>query len=134
MKTHIHVISAIITILVLISCGQQDTLSRMNKEIPIFEGAEVLESYMPEKHTGVIKMEIDMSKSSQKEVFDFYKDTMANKGWETKKFKDYGKNGSIMEMVKDDTGTLSVMTIMKKAEKTGKIPLTLNLTINQNPR
>jgi hypothetical protein len=130
MKTHIHVSMAIITILVLTSCGQQDTLSKMNKEIPIFEGAEVIESYMPEKKTGVIKMEIDMSKSSQKEIFDFYRDTMANKGWKSKKFKDYGKNGSIMEMVKDDTGTLSVMTIMKKAEKTGKIPLTLNLTVN----
>jgi len=131
MKTHIHVSMTIITILVLTSCGQQDTLSKMNKEIPIFEGAEVIESYMPEKKTGVIKMEIDMSKSSQNEIFDFYRDTMANKGWKTKKFKDYGKNGSIMEMVKDDTGTLSVMTIMKKVEKTGKIPLTLNLTINQ---
>jgi len=131
MKTHIHVSVAVITILVFLSCGQQDTLSKMNKEIPIFEGAEVIESYMPEKKTGVIKMEIDMSKSSQNEIFDFYRDTMANKGWKTKKFKDYGKNGSIMEMVKDDTGTLSVMTIMKKVEKTGKIPLTLNLTINQ---
>jgi hypothetical protein len=121
---------AIITILVLVSCGQQDTLSKMKKEIPIFAGAAVIESYMPEKETGVIKMEIDMSKSSQKDIFDFYKDTMTNKGWEVRKFKDYGKNGSVMEMVKDDTGTLSVMTIMKKVEKTGKIPLTLNLNLN----
>jgi len=130
MKTHIRVSMAVIAILVLASCSQQDTLSEMKKQIPIFEGAEVIESYMPEKKTGVIKMEMDMSKSSQKEILDFYKDTMASKGWELKKFKDYGKNGSIMELVKDDMGTLSVMTIMKKVEKTGKIPLTLNLTIN----
>jgi hypothetical protein len=34
-----------------------------------------------------------------------------------------------MELLKEDLGTLSVVTIMKKTQKTGKIPVTLNLTI-----
>lgn len=129
MKTNVYVSLAVFSILVLAGCGQQDTLSIMKKQIPIFDGAKVIESYMPEKNAGVIKMEIDVSNSSQKEIFDFYKDTMTSKNWELEKFKDYGKNGSVMELVKEDTGTLSVMTIMKKVEKTGKIPLILNLTV-----
>jgi hypothetical protein len=44
--------------------------------------------------------------------------------------KDYGKNGSVMELAKEDMGTLSVVTILKTTHKTGKIPVTLNLTIN----
>jgi len=75
----------------------------------------------------VIMMEVEVSKASQKEILDFYKDAMTKQGWELKKFKDYGKNGSVMELVKEDLGTLSVVTIMKKTKKTGKIPVTLNL-------
>jgi hypothetical protein len=54
---------------------------------------------------------------------------MTKQGWQKKSFKDYGKNGSVMELVKEDIGTLSIVTIMKKVEKTGKIPVTVNLTI-----
>jgi hypothetical protein len=54
---------------------------------------------------------------------------MTKQGWELKSHKDYGKNGSVMELIKEDLGTLSVVTIMKKTPKTGKIPVTLNLTV-----
>ncbi len=110
-------------------CGQSDILSKMKKQIPIFEGAQVIDSYMPEEKMGVIKMEIQVSKASQKEILEFYKDTMISKGWELKKLKDYGKNGSVMELTNKDLSMLSVMTIMKKVQDTGKIPVTLNLTI-----
>jgi len=133
MKIKIHGlvrITILAILLLLAACGQKDILSKMRKQVPIFDGAQVLESYIPEKNVGVIKMEIDVSKASQREILDFYKNTMTSKGWELKKLKDYGKNGSIMELVKKDTATLSVMTIMKKTQETGKIPVTLNLTKN----
>ena len=111
----------------LAGCAQENLLSKMKKIVPIFEGAQVLESKIPTEKMSVIMMEVEVSKASQKEILDFYKDAMTKQGWELKKFKDYGKNGSVMELVKEDLGTLSVVTIMKKTKKTGKIPVTLNL-------
>lgn len=110
-------------------CGQDDLLGKMKEMVPIFEGANILESKVADEKMGIIMMEVDSSKAKQKEIFDFYKATMTKQGWELNSFKDYGKNGSVMELVKKDIGTLSVVTIMKKVEKTGKIPVTLNLTI-----
>ncbi|MGD2149480.1 MAG: hypothetical protein PVJ20_14445 [Desulfobacterales bacterium] len=101
----------------------------MKKIVPIFEGARILESKMPTEKMSVIMMEVEASKASQKEILDFYKDAMTKQGWELKSHKDYGKNGSVMELIKEDLGTLSVVTIMKKTPKTGKIPVTLNLTV-----
>jgi hypothetical protein len=74
-------------------------------------------------------MEVEANKATQKEILDFYKSTMTDQGWTLKSLKDYGKNGSVMELVKEDIGTLSVVTIMKNTDKTGKIPVTLNLTV-----
>jgi hypothetical protein len=54
---------------------------------------------------------------------------MTDQGWTLKSLKDYGKNGSVMELVKEDIGTFSVVTIMKNTDKTGKIPVTLNLNV-----
>jgi len=118
------------SVCLLAGCAQEDLLSKMKKIVPIFEGARVLESKIPTEKMSVIMMEVEVSKASQKEILDFYKDAMTKQGWELKKLKDYGKNGSVMELVKEDLGTLSVVTIMKKTEKTGKIPVTLNLTKN----
>jgi hypothetical protein len=110
-------------------CAQKDLLSKMKNLVPIFEGAKVTESYMPTEKMAVIRMDVEVAKSSQKELLDFYKDTMTKKGWELQKLKDYGKNGSVMVLTKNDLGTLSVVTILKKTEKTGIIPVTLNLEI-----
>lgn len=109
---------------------QEDLLSKMKKIVPIFEGARILESKLATEKMSIIMMEIEESKASQKELLDFYKDAMTKQGWKLKSHKDYGKNGSVMELVKEDLGTLSVVTILKKTPKTGKIPVTLNLTIN----
>lgn len=118
------------SVCLLAGCAQEDLLSKMKKIVPIFEGAQVLESKIPTEKMSVIMMEVEVSKASQKEILNFYKDAMTKQGWKLKKLKDYGKNGSVMELVKEDLGTLSVVTIMKKTEKTGKIPVTLNLTKN----
>lgn len=132
MKEKISVIicAVLYSVCLLAGCAQQeDLLSKMKKIVPVFEGAQILASKMPSEKISVIMMEVEASKASQKNILDFYQDTMTKKGWKLKKIKDYGKNGSVMELVKEDLGTLSVVTIMKKTEKTGKIPVTLNLTI-----
>ena len=131
MKTKIGVLICVFfcSICLLAGCAQEDLLSKMKKVVPIFEGAQIVESKIPTEKMSIIIMEVEVSKASQKEILNFYKDAMTKQGWELKKLKDYGKNGSVMELVKEDLGTLSVVTIMKKTEKTGKIPVTLNLTI-----
>ena len=132
MKSKILFITFTIFCLIFLVSGcskEDDVLGKMKKMIPLFEDATVVESKVADEKMAVIMMEVDTSKASQKDIFDFYKDTMTKQGWELKNFKDYGKNGSVMELVKEDIGTLSVVTIMKKVEKTGKIPLTVNLTI-----
>jgi len=128
-KIHVLICSVFCSVCLLAGCAQEDLLSKMKKIVPIFQGARVLESKIPTEKMSVIMMEVEVSKASQKEILDFYKDTMTKQGWELKSHKDYGKNGSVMELVKEDLGTLSVVTIMKKTQKTGKIPVTLNLTI-----
>jgi hypothetical protein len=110
-------------------CAQEDLLSKMRKLVPIFEGAKVIESYMPTDKMAVIRMELEVAKSSQKELLDFYQDSMTSKDWELKELKDYGKNGSVMVLTNNEFGTLSVVTILKKTDKTGIIPVTLNLEI-----
>ncbi len=131
MKNKIHILTSTVFCLVCLfaGCTQEDLLSKMKKIVPIVEGARVLESKLATEKMSVIMMEVEVSKTSQKDLLDFYKDTMTKQGWELKSLKDYGKNGSVMELVKDDLGTLSVVTIMKKVKKTGKIPVTLNLSI-----
>ena len=131
MKINVHVIICAVfcSVWLLAGCAQEDLLSKMEKIVPIFEDARVLESKLATEKMSVIMMEVEVSKASQKEIIDFYKDAMTKQGWELKSLKDYGKNGSVMELLKEDLGTLSVVTIMKKTQKTGKIPVTLNLTI-----
>ena len=119
-------------IFVLAGCGQKDLLSQMKEVVPIFEGAKIVDSYnTPDEKMSVIKLEVETKnwKGTQKEILDFYKGSMTQKGWEFKKLKDYGKNGSVMELVKKDFGTLAIQTVCKKTEKTGKIPVVLNLSI-----
>jgi len=104
----------------------------MKEVVPIFEGAKIVDSYnTPDEKMSIIRLEVETKnwKGTQKEILNFYKDTMTQKGWEFKKLKDYGKNGSVMELVKKDFGTLAVQTVCKKTEKTGKIPVVLNLSI-----
>jgi len=132
MKSKILFITFTIFCLIFLVSGcskEDDVLGKMKKMVPLFEDATVVESKVADEKMAVVMMEVDTSKASQKDIFDFYKDTMTKQGWELKNFKDYGKNGSVMELVKEDIGTLSVVTIMKKVEKTGKIPLTVNLTL-----
>ena len=128
-KVHVLICAVFCSVCLLTGCAQEDLLSKMKKIVPIFEGARILESKIPAEKMSVIMMEVDASKASQKEILDFYKDAMTKQGWELKSHKDYGKDGSVMELAKEDLGTLSVVTIMKKTPKTGKIPVTLNLTI-----
>ena len=128
-KIHVLICAVFCSVCLLAGCAQEDLLSKMKKIVPIFEGARVLESKLATEKMSIIMMEVEVSKASQKEILDFYKDDMTKQGWELKSLKDYGINGSVMELVKEDLGTLSVVTIMKKTEKTGKIPVTLNLTI-----
>ena len=131
MRTKICVLICVFicSICLLAGCAQENSLSKMKKIVPIFEGAQVLESKIPTEKMSIIMMEVEVSKASQKEILDFYKDAMTKQGFELKKFKDYGKNGSVMELVKEDLGTMSVVTIMKKTKKTGIIPVTLNLEL-----
>ena len=132
MKSKILFITFTIFCLIFLVSGcskEDDVLGKMKKMVPLFEDATVVESKVADEKMAVVMMEVDTSKASQKDIFDFYKDTMTKQGWELKNFKDYGKNGSVMELAKEDIGTLSVVTIMKKVEKTGKIPLTVNLTL-----
>jgi outer membrane murein-binding lipoprotein Lpp len=128
-KIHILICAVFCSVCLLAGCAQEDLLSKMKKIVPIFEGARVLESKMPTEKMSVIMMEVEASKASQKEILDFYKDAMTKQGWEVKSLKDYGEDGSVMELAKENLGTLSVVTITKKTGKTGKIPVTLNLTI-----
>jgi hypothetical protein len=133
MKTKVRVFICFVFCLIFICTAyaqeKEDLLAKMRQEVPIFEHAKELDAYMPNDKMSVISLEVDVSEASQQELLDFYKNTMTGKGWELKDLKDYGKNGSVMELFKEDMGTLSVMTIMKKTEKTGKIPVTLNLTV-----
>jgi len=111
-------------------CSKEDPLSKLKELVPIFEGSKIIESKVADEKTGIIMMEVEGPMKAQKSILDFYKTKMTNLGWELKSHKDYGKNGSVMELVKEDIGTLSVVTILKKTEKTGIIPVTLNLSIN----
>lgn len=117
------------SIFLLLACGQEKLLTKMKNEVPIYEGAKVLESYMPEENMSVIKIEVEASKASKKDILSFYKDAMTKKGWEIKLDKDYGGSGALMELVKKDWGTLSIQPLTKKTRKTGKIPVILNLSI-----
>ena len=128
-KIHVLICAVFYSVCLLAGCAQEDLLSKMKKIVPIFEGAQILESKLATDKMSIIMMEVEVAKASQKEILDFYKDAMTKQNWELKSLKDYGINGSVMEMVKEDLGTLSVVTIMKKTQKTGKIPVTLNLTI-----
>ena len=129
-KFSVLIFSTFCFVYLLVACGQEDLLSKMKKTVPIFEGARILETKLATKKTSIIMMEVEESKASQKEILDFYKDAMTKQGWQLMNHKDYGKNGSVMELVKENMGTLSIVTILKKTQKTGKIPVTLNLTIN----
>jgi hypothetical protein len=117
----------VLLICLLQGCGQKDPLDQMKKIVPILEGAKILETKVADEKMGIIMMEVAVAKASQKEILDFYKSKMTDQGWVLKSLKDYGKNGSVMELAKEDVGTLSVMTILKKTDKTGIIPVTLNL-------
>ena len=113
----------------LYGCSKEDPLGRLKKLAPIFENAKIIESKVADGKMGIITMEVEANKATQKEILDFYKSKMTDQGWTLKSYKDYGKDGSVMELVKENVGTLSVVTIMKNTEKTGKIPVTLNLTV-----
>jgi hypothetical protein len=132
MRTKICVLifSTFCFVCLLGACGQEDLLGNMKKIVPVFEGARILETKVAMEKTSIIMMEVEESRASQKEILDFYKDAMTKQGWKLMSHKDYGKNGSVMELAKEDMGTLSVVTILKTTHKTGKIPVTLNLTIN----
>ena len=130
MKNKIHVLICAIfcSVFLLAGCAQENVLSKMKKIVPVIKGARVLESKMPTEKMGVTMMEVDVSKASQKEILDFYKDAMTKQGWELKNLTEHNK-GSVMELVKKDLGTLTVLTMIDKTKETGKIPVTLNLII-----
>jgi hypothetical protein len=113
----------------LYGCSKEDPLGRLKKLAPIFENAKIIESKVADEKMGIITMEVEANKATQKEILDFYKSTLTDQGWTLKSLKDYGKDGSVMELVKEDIGTFSVVTIMKNTDKTGKIPVTLNLNV-----
>ncbi len=127
-KIHVLICAVFCSVFLLAGCAQEDLLSKMKKTVPVFEGARVLESKMPTEKMSVMIMEVDVSKASQKEILDFYKDAMTRQGWELKNLTEHNK-GSVMELVKKDLGTLTVLTMIDKTKKTGKIPVTLNLRI-----
>ncbi len=114
--------------ILLLACGQEKLLTKMKNEVPIYEGAVVLESYMPEESMSVIKIEVEASKASKKDILSFYKDAMTKKGWEIKLDKDYGGSGALMQLAKKDWGTLSIQPMTKQTKKTGKIPVVLSLS------
>ena len=127
-KIHVLICAVFCSVFLLAGCAQEDLLSKMKKIVPVFEGARVLESKMPTEKMSVMIMEVDVSKASQKEILDFYKDAMTRQGWELKNLTEHNK-GSVMELVKKDLGTLTVLTMIAETEKTGKIPVTLNLAM-----
>jgi hypothetical protein len=129
-KVALFVVAVCGAVFALVACAKEDLLGEMKKAVPIYEGAEVMKSYMPMEKMSVIQMEVDASKASQKEVLRFYEDTLTQKGWELASSKDYGKDGSVLEWVKKDWGTLSIQTITKKTPETGKMPVILSLSTN----
>ena len=132
LKSFVWVGVSCLVIFVLAACGQKDLLSQMKEMVPIFPGAKIIDSALtPGEKMSIIRLEVETKnwKDTQKEILDFYKDSMTQKWWEFKKLKAYGKNGSVMELVKKDFGTLAIQTICRQTDKTGKIPVTLNLTI-----
>ena len=98
-KIHLLICAVLYSVCLIAGCAQEDLLSKMRKIVPIFEGAQILESKLPPDKMSIIMMEVEVSKAPQKEILDFYKDAMTKQGWELKKLKDYGKNGSVMELV-----------------------------------
>jgi len=129
-RTAVWMIIVVCAAVLSVGCGEECMLDQMKSMVPVFEGGTVLESYSPTEEMNVIKFEVDVSSSSQQDILDYYRETMTGKGWELVDTKDYGKNGSIMEFTNAEFGTLSVQTITKKTEKTGKIPVVLSLSKN----
>jgi outer membrane murein-binding lipoprotein Lpp len=128
-KTFVLICAFFYSVCLLAGCAQQeDVLSKMKKIVPVFEGARILASKMPSEKMSIIMMEVEASKASQKEILNFYKNAMTKQGWKLKNLTKHHK-GSVMELVKKDLGTLTVLTMIEKTKKTGKIPVTLNLTI-----
>lgn len=111
-----------------LGCEKKTVLTEMKELVPLLEGATVSDSYMPDTKTAVMKVIIDASIKSNKDILDFYKDQMSKKGWEQKTFKDYGEDGCVMELAEKDSRILAIQTITKATQKTGKIDIIFNLT------
>ncbi|MFC2171943.1 hypothetical protein ACFLU6_04850 [Acidobacteriota bacterium] len=129
-KTYVAFSVLFCVALFFVGCEKDTLMTEMKRVIPVIEGATVLKSYLPNEKMAVMELEVDASKVPQKAILDFYQNTLTKQGWESKGIKDYGKNGSLMELKKKDWGTLSVQTITKKTDKTGKIPFVLSLSLD----
>lgn len=122
-------VAALCAISIMGGCGGNDLLCEMKEEVPVFEGAEILKSYMPTDKMSVIQLEVEASKATQHDILSFYEKTMTKKGWGFVGVEDYGADGSVMELIKKDRGTLSIQTITKKTKETGIIQVVLSLEI-----
>ena len=121
----------LLAFLVLLSaaCGERSPVDEMERLVPVYQGATVLDKRHIEEHgETIIQYEIEVSKASEDDVIELYTAAMEQKGWKSEDIKRWPGNGSVFSMIKRDHGTLTVQTITKNVKETGKIRVVLNLT------
>jgi len=114
--------------LVFTACAGEDLVEAMRELVPLYEGATILDTgNVPGERESIIQFEVDASLSSEDDIIDFYRDAMTERGWEFEEIKRWPGNGSVFSMTEADWGTLTVQTVTREIESTGKIRVVLNL-------
>ena len=121
-------IAVIVALLVAASCLKESILEEMRQAVPVQEGASIVEAKeIPGEGEGIIQYDIEASQSSEDDIIEFYRSRMTESGWKFEDIERWAGNGSVFSMTREDRSTLTIQTITKQTEKTGKIRVVLNL-------
>jgi hypothetical protein len=119
---------AVPVLVVVVACGRENLLDEMKVMVPMHHGACVVEAKeVPEERESIIQFDIEASEASEDDIIEFYKTAMTDRGWEFEELERWAGNGSVFSMTREGYGTLTIQTVTKQVEQTGKIRVVLNL-------
>jgi hypothetical protein len=128
MKVRHTIVVAVVALLVVASCPRESILEEMRQVVPLQEGARLVEAKeIPGEGEGIMQYDIEAAQSSEDDIIEFYRSRMTESGWKFEDIERWAGNGSVFSMTCEDQGTLTVQTVTKQTEKTGKIRVVLNL-------
>jgi hypothetical protein len=76
----------------------------------------------------IIQYELNATDATEESLINFYKNSMAHKGWKLEKLKKYPGNGSIFSFSKKKSPMLSVQVITRTIKQNGKMKVVLNFS------